>query len=278
MVSHISRYVRLLILTAAIAGCSGVPETAYAEQVAAAVPATLHFISIADSKDATIGEGAAANAKQLAAYAKQVATITTLKLNLVEITGSSFSCQAIEKAVSQLAPGSDDVVVFYYSGHGFAPTDAAAMSRFPWLYCGPVAPFPSLENIASRLKVKNARLTIVMADSCNVVMPISAAAPAAPFEVSSAAQRIRTMFMKYKGSLIVSSSARDEYSWYRKTGGLFTTKLVPLLSDPPSEIANSKLWSEILKKTNPTVGSPSDPSYVLEHPQFDDSQLIYTGT
>src|SRR5437870_3396915 len=89
---------------------------------------TLHLISIADSNDATIGPGTAANSKAIQSYASIVSVVSKLKLNPLEISGGQYSCHAISKAVQTLQVKPDDVIIFYYSGHGFAPANEASKS------------------------------------------------------------------------------------------------------------------------------------------------------
>jgi hypothetical protein len=175
------------------------------------------------------------------------------------------------------------VIVFYYSGHGFAPPNdpdnpaLPAQSKFPWFFCSPEPPHPNLQQIADELTSKQPRLTIVVADTCNVIAAIIEPPTRAPAGVGvPPTDRIKALFLKFNGILVASSSQRNEYSWYKTTGGLFTTKLVGILNNPPIA-PDPQLWRSVMSATIPTQGTTLDGPGVIEHPQFDDSKLVFVG-
>lgn len=78
----------------------------------------------------------------------------------------------MDKAVSSVRPGPNDIVVFYYSGHGFNEVDEGY--QFPYLdlrdkgfqhYGGPFT--LNIESIYQKLKAKGGRLNLVLSDCCN---------------------------------------------------------------------------------------------------------------
>src|SRR5580658_4738930 len=95
---------------------------------------TLHALLVADSNDATIGAGAQENNKNLQKWFLQAASQLHMTPQIVVIEGAQFSCEIIDSSVGKLKAAADDVVVFYYSGHGFRTS--IEQSRFPDFYCG----------------------------------------------------------------------------------------------------------------------------------------------
>jgi hypothetical protein len=239
---------------------------------------TLHVISVADSNDGPIGAGTAANSKALQSYATLVATLTKLSLNFTPISGDKFTCTEILKSVAELQAKPNDVIMFYYSGHGFAPESdpsrpgTAAASLFPWFYCNPAASRPNLEAISKELKAKGARLVITVADTCNVILPVTETPLAAKGVIE---ERIRAMFLNYKGSILITSSKREQASWYYPSGGIFTAKFFQLLRDPP-EIDHSKLWDAVLEKAREKimVSSPGQRP-VIQEPEIPVPELVF---
>jgi len=229
----------------------------------------LHLISVADSNDPTIGPGTAANSKALTDYASLVALISKLTLNSKDIRGDDFRCTEIAKTIDDLQAKPDDVIIFYYSGHGFAPEHEPnnpampAQSKFPWFFCNPAASRPNLEAISRELGKKGARLTITVADTCNVIIPV----PEEPLKAKGVIeQSIRTLFSNYKGNILITSSKRGQYSWYYPTGGLFTGKFLGLLRNPP-DVEPRRLWQAIFARLQERimVSAPSGP--VIQEPE-----------
>lgn len=239
---------------------------------------TLHVISVADSNDGPIGAGTAANSKALEGYATLVATLTKLSLSFVPVSGDKFNCREILKSVADLQAKPNDVIIFYYSGHGFAPESdpsrpgMAATSQFPWFYCDPADSRPNLEAISRELKAKGARLVITVADTCNVILPVAETPLAAKGVIE---ERIRAMFLNYKGSILITSSKRGQYSWYYPSGGIFTAKFFQLLRDPP-DIDHSKIWDAILENAREKimVSSPGQQP-IIQQPEIPIPELVF---
>ena len=210
---------------------------------------TIHLLTVGDTLDANIGSGTAANNKQITDFITKAAAEMKLTLSSQDISGTSFSCQKIKEAVVAMQAKEDDVVIFYYSGHGFRTQ--SNVSKFPELYCGEEAfagKAPRLIDIASQLKQKGARLTITVADSCNVLdtqpQPPKGAGAIASLPVSRLKQ-YRSLFLRHKGTLTMSGSVKGQYSWYYPTNGLFTRQLIGAL-EVATQPDREGLWTEVL--------------------------------
>jgi hypothetical protein len=220
----------------------------------------LHLISAADINVVDIGEWVAVNHERVQATAKQIAEAAGLNLKFTEVTTPSknnetIACAPITKAVADLQAGPDDVILFYYSGHGFRPDhERDNPEKFPWLICDelvPVEKTPNLSEINTTLMKKGARLTITVADACNKSLTEEAGAPriAAP---APDRDRIRTMFRQFRGNLVMSGSKRGQLSYYWVDGGLFTIQFVKHLVNPPST-APAKLWDETIERATKAI-------------------------
>jgi hypothetical protein len=215
---------------------------------------TLHVISVADTdRVEDVGPGAAANAKALSDYVKDVARVTGMTLDPVSVDGRNFSCAAIDKAVAGLRPKEPDVVIFYFSGHGVAPTNSqvASTSIFPWLECDWNGPFKNLKTFNQQLLGKGARLTITVADTCNA--PVNADVTLEPFEAQGLHDdQMKAMFLHFEGSLVMSSSKQGSLSKYMGNGGLFTKKFIGNLKST-SLVAEKDLWSDVIRRTKERI-------------------------
>jgi hypothetical protein len=80
---------------------------------------TLHAILIGDTSDGTIGPGITANLQKINSFLNVVETIAEIPVARYEIKDAAFNCKAIVDQVRSIDVSSNDVVLFYYSGHGF---------------------------------------------------------------------------------------------------------------------------------------------------------------
>ncbi len=93
-----------------------------------------------------------------------------LQFNATTIAGNDYNKNNVENTIASLQPSQNDIVVFYYSGHGFSKKDNR---QYPYLELSSKS-FQSLEehslnieDIYNNLKRKNAHVTLVISDCCN---------------------------------------------------------------------------------------------------------------
>lgn len=245
---------------------------------------TLHVISIADSKDSRIGIGADANSKAIQSYAKLISDYSNLKLDFNEVSGAKFNCAAITKAVEDLNVKSNDVVIFYYSGHGLSPKKNLAStsgSAFPSFFCSGDSPnppnvttLPNLQALAQKIKDKGGRLTLAVADTCNVILPVPEVSAAFTRGAGTPRENISNMFLKFSGLIVISSSKTGEFSWYRQEGGLFSSRFLQILNDPQASNPE-KLWDSVIDGAIQDIAVSTDGVPIIQHPQSFVDGLTY---
>lgn len=219
---------------------------------------TLHVISAADTQDPQMGVEFKLNSKEIHNYVTSLSKTINLELDLIEIEEGAYSCASIGTAIKNLSVKPDDVILFFHSGHGNSPrldANDKSASIFPSLECASAlgAPIPNLEDISNELRAKGAGLTIVGADSCNnfVSVPPTKFAPA-----FIASHRMRTMFLNYRGYILVSSSSPGEFSFYAdRSTGLFTSQLLGVLKNPPNVAPNS-IWEQVIARATVPISVP----------------------
>lgn len=135
-------------------------------------------------------------------------------------TPESFSRKSLERVLTNLTCNPNDIVFFFYSGHGGRAVNAT--DRFPEMVLkvpnGPVydSQLYPMSDVYQRLKSKSPRLVIVMGDLCNSIVEgyyhASSASKGATVLSKGTCDTYKNLFLNVKGGLIVASSEPEETS------------------------------------------------------------------
>lgn len=143
--------------------------------------ATIHLVLLTNSKDANLGTHFENNREQVLNTFKDVATVMDADFKLIDIVGENFAKQAVFDRLKFVIKPMIDIVVFYYSGHGYCyspPPDTTSTERWPAMI---LTNSPSRQIIYSEtlkfkdvcelLIEKDAGLTMAFAECCNIPLP-----------------------------------------------------------------------------------------------------------
>ncbi len=202
--------------------------------------ADLHAIFVIDTDDGNIGTMVAKDLRIMGGEIQAVAQAAGLTLKDRVYAGSDFTIDNVKNAVNSIQAGPDDVVFFYYSGHGFrTPTK---QGRWPYFY------FHSNNTIdfgwvADTLKSKGARLAISLVDACNNVVNVQVR------ELQKAAggstEGYRRLFTEYKGFVTGASSIPGETSIATSNGSLFTISFIKSLQNETQQ--SNPSWETVMQ-------------------------------
>lgn len=238
--------------------------------------ASLRVIIAANTNDISIGNAVSGNVDNVRYFFKDVARVVKMKYAETAIVDENFTCDGIDKAIKSIRTGRNDVIIFFYSGHGFR--EQSDTSKFPRFLCGAQGQESSTSGLqdASKLLMKtNARMIILIADTCNTII----SEPNQQRSVlvtgkrkSSPKTGLKNLFFNYRGLLEISSSSPDQFSWYYSDGGFFTDQLIGSLR-ASTRYGKAVTWEEVLVdvskviKINPSFGN--DAVVLTQQPQFD---------
>lgn len=232
--------------------------------------ADLHFILVAETNDPAIGTiDDLVNAR---AWAETIAANTGLALNLQTCAGDDVTLLRVSQVVNNLDVTSDDVVYFYYSGHGGNPDHR----KWPVMYFlssiasggGGVA----FDDVVTALQAKGPRLLIVLADCCNNYFdeagryaPRFDAGSPNPLEI----ENFRRLFVDFEGTVLASGSSPGEYSLGGEGfGGLFTNTFMDVFMGL-ARTRSDLTWDEVLSQASiNTAAEAATVDHVDQHPQF----------
>lgn len=229
---------------------------------------TLHTIMVADTTDVTIGDSTAIDLYKMRREFKKVEHYTGMEHNQISISGYDVLPENVLEALEPLEFDEDDVVIFYYSGHGYRTEDKEG-NPWPNLYFSIVDEGIDLSLIRDILEEKNPRFLIVMADVCNSFVPDDFAPPLiARFWMSGMDEKIieanyRSLFMENEGTLLISSSDVGEYSWGTNSGGLFTVAFLKSLQKAVKSFDYPE-WELILDQTAQSISDSQHPQWMFK--------------
>ncbi len=239
---------------------------------------TLHLICAMDTKDRLLGLGARHALQAIQEQFSAAAKTTGLQIHPIEVSNEQFTREELKKNLDKLQVGPQDVIVFYYFGHGFRYSDNN--SRFPICFVGkngvdhPRDAALPLTDIYQQLTTKGARLTLVFAECCNneigVPAPVDSYIASTPMSVNFASKdRYKELFLKQSGSILLASSDEDQASWATSTGGYFLDSFLDAFQYhvsnqnqmPPS-------WDTLLKDTQGRVKKLAKAKDRVQEPIF----------
>jgi hypothetical protein len=180
----------------------------------------LHLIAVADTLDKSIGSACSKDLQRMAETFKSLSSYLGIQYSVTPIWGVNFNKKNVETTISKLKPSDSDIVVFYYSGHGFRKQEEK--KRFPFMKLKTFhtskkdvyANSLNIEDIYNKLRLKPARLNLVLGDCCNNDIITTNAVGAKPGKTKSSKvdwseDNLRTLFLNENPMSILACSAQN---------------------------------------------------------------------
>ena len=173
-----------------------------------------HLVFVADTEDRSIGLSTAQDMEDVSTTFKKISRELGLEMRETRLHKQSFNVDEIQKSLNELRVGSNDILIYYYSGHGYSNTEK--VSNFPTMSLD--GPDYGLEQMYQDAISKNARLTMIVGDLCNSLPQTRVAVGRRenlPFKSGYLfdTDKLRKMFVESSGTVISTSSQRGEWSF-----------------------------------------------------------------
>lgn len=191
---------------------------------------TIHAILFCNTLDEKIGESCIVDHNISFNEISVVAENIGYKIKFYDYYGEECSNENLRKVLSDLNCTSEDIVYFYYSGHGVhAASDPGSLPQMCLKYDSyEQEKFFPVKKVDEMLASKNPRLRLIMTDCCNNLAEwvsfkgfLSEATTSTTIK-SAESVNYKKLFLNNKGSVIVTGSKRGQVSWCTSAGGMFT--------------------------------------------------------
>ena len=218
----------------------------------------LILLVVANINDTAIGPSCKKDMERTVETFTKLTDFLKIKLDYKTISGKDYNKENVEKEINNLSPKPNDIVVFYYSGHGFRkPKDNR---RFPYIDLRPkpdgtyMVNSLNMEDIYESIKKKGARLNLVMSDCCNTEVTASNAigAPVARKKgllMTYNLENCRALFFNPKpvSILATAADAGQKASSNNEFGGFFSFYFKSSMENQLSFFKKNVSWESLLQ-------------------------------
>lgn len=185
---------------------------------------TIHWITFIDTADERVGSYDVTGRKVLYGHFINVINAALAekgyKSNVQDIYGTALSPEKCRQVVQQFQCEPNDIVMFYYIGHGTHGEKGKGDLPLMCLAGDDVRKFVPLAWVHNQLKQKNPRLLATIGMCCNVFQPISRG-PEASYSPNygntylddTQKRAIQKMFLENKGDIVVASASPGQSSY-----------------------------------------------------------------
>lgn len=222
---------------------------------------TMHLIIAANTNIGDIGMSCSRDQSALTAEFKGIASSLGIGYKQYLINGDNFTKSAVQNTLSSLYPGSNDIVIFVYRGHGFRWNDQTGAWPQMDLRSSPYTRISDgtamdLDYVFKTIKGKGGRLNIVLGDCCNSGIDIPSPLTGSEFLAMQAnnnynGDKLRDLFMNFKGNLLATAASPGEVSWANNAnGGFFTVSFLQSLREEISYMRDDTAdWRDLIDNT-----------------------------
>ncbi|CCB86258.1 MULTISPECIES: caspase family protein [Parachlamydia] len=229
--------------------------------------ADLHAIVVADTIASNISKSVEMDLKKMEAEIYKISRHANLPIQKHFIAGKEITSAEILTTIQNLSVSDDDVILFYFSGHGYRTKKKE--SPWPNLYITHENKGIDFDLIVSELENKCPRLMIVFADVCNNIVPDMFAPPLAARSMAMMGQRAITadaylaLFRECRGKILLAGAKTGEFAWCTLDGALFTDAWIQSIEDEAKK-GPEACWESIIEQAILKIQVDQNPYFQIE--------------
>ncbi len=234
----------------------------------------LHLLVVADTLDETIGSSCNKDMQRAVETFQNLTDYLGIKFLPTTICGKQYSKTNVQAAIEALKPSHDDIVVFYYSGHGFRipekPRDFPNLKlknfknllqnfrdSASWIKKDRqdnITYSMNMEDIFDMIRKKGARFNLVLSDCCDDDIFSVNATGTKPGKTKGSGvewseDNIRALFLNKTPMSILATAARQgqRASSNNNFGGFFSYFFKMSMENYCSKLKTSPTWDQIFQ-------------------------------
>ncbi len=232
-----------------------------------------------------------------------------IKIFSKTISGNEYSKKNIQTAINNIKPSANDIVIFYYSGHGFRLPENSR--RFPnlklknfrndrrnfrdsilWINKDRqdnITYSLNIEDIFNSIKAKKARFNLVLSDCCNNDIFSTNSTGSKPLKTKGSGvewneDNIRVLFLNKNPMSILATAAQSgqKASSNNDFGGFFSYFFKTSMENYCSKLKKDGTWDLILQDTQKQTSFKArhtycDKPYIPENicQQYPDYKIVF---
>ncbi|MDX1904712.1 MAG: caspase family protein [Thermonemataceae bacterium] len=216
----------------------------------------MHLVLCINTEIGDIGQSCSVDQKAMEVEFREIAKAVGMPFEKYIVNGENFTKANALETLNKLKVGANDVVVFYYSGHGFRWSDQTDtypqldMRYSSYTAIGENTSLP-LSQVYNTIVQKGGRLNLVLSDCCNSdvgrnQMTSQTFMAGRSFQ-GAEIEKLKGLFLNSSGSLLVTGSSPGEYSWCSINGGFFTLSFIQALKEEIGYMRNNDpSWDNIV--------------------------------
>lgn len=222
----------------------------------------MHVIIVANTNDKSIGSSCAKDiTRMVETFTDLVNYMGMQALTPQIISGNGFSKKAVEKALNATKPAPRDIVVFYYSGHGFRNKNENR--KYPYMDLRAnenqdhIKEAMNIEDVYDIIKKKGARCNLVLSDCCNTEVHFTNAIGNKPIKTKTKGKvpfresNIRELFFNSEQVNILATAAdtNQKAASNDQFGGFFSYYFKTALDKRCSILSSTPTWQQVFADT-----------------------------
>jgi len=236
----------------------------------------IHLLIVANTNDPSIGRGCAYDIRIAMLMLDSIRKFIGIGMQTTVISGKNYNKENVQKAIKALNPDPNDIVIFFYSGHGFRKPEDNRIFPYIDLRSKPDRTYNvnslNIQDVfdAIRTKPKAARLNLVISDCCNT-LPETKKSTAKVIgggfrDINQWSEaNCRKLFLDPAPmSILMTAAEVNQMASYDTTAGsLFTIYFKAALENFLSKSKSNVSWDQVVTETKDKVSFKAAHTYCL---------------
>lgn len=232
---------------------------------------TMHLFVVANTAVGDIGQSCEIDKRNFISEFEGVGEALGINVETYVVEDDNYSKSTVLSTLDRIQPDDDDIILFFYTGHGFRWNDQT--DRYPYLDLRENSYQPindqtsmSFSSLYQSLVAKGARLTVVLSNCCNSNVGINQMT-SSTFLVTMSNQNyelenLSKLLLESSGSVLATAASPNEYAWCNTAnGGFFTNSFLQAFRQEISVLNNDEVdWDGILQNAIASTRQKTSPA------------------